>query len=105
MYPDHHYDAATLGLAKAAINACMVSRTDRDIVRFATRQPLFVERGLTAGSATKAAARLALRDQDGDHRRMCLKCSNLLTPTRCKKGIAVVHVLQRCSRFNFKVPQ
>ena len=69
------------------------------------RQPLLVRRGLTERQADKAADRLALRDQQDDDRRMCLECAHLLSPTRCKKGIAVVHVLQRCSRFNFKVPQ
>ena len=79
--------------------------SDRDMVRLALRQPLLVAAGLPDSHATKTANRLTLRDQDCNSRRMCLECSNLLIPTRCKKGIAAVHVLQRCPRFTFKVPQ
>ena len=92
-------------MTQAEINVGMKPWGDRDFARFAFRQPLLVRRGLTERQADKQADRLALRDQLGDDRRLCLECAHLGSQTHCKKGIAVVHVLQRCNRFTFEVPK
>ena len=92
-------------MTQAEINARMKPWGDRDFSRFAFRQPLLVRCGPTEQQADKQADRLALRDQIGDDRRMRLECAHLGSQTHCKKGIAVVHVMQRCPRFNFKAPQ
>lgn len=56
---------------------------DAEIGRFLTRHAHFVRLGMVDQDADDLAERLALRDRDGDGRRMCLECSELGPSGRC----------------------
>lgn len=90
---------------------------DTEFRRFAFRVGLFGRRGWTTVEAEVLADRLALRDQDGDDRRVCLECSHLQQPGTCfaaQQGWLLPHtsrrttpvrdLLQRCESFGWATP-
>jgi hypothetical protein len=98
------------------INAALVSLDSREISRFIYRVGLFRRRGLSERNADYIADRLALRDQQSDHRRMCIECSHLQQRGTCfaaasgaMRGVdrrlePVKLVLQRCPNFSWQKP-
>ena len=49
-----------------------------EIDRLTTRLALFTDRGLSVVCAEPLVDKLAVRDRDGDDRRMCLECSHMV---------------------------
>ncbi len=84
----------------------------RELDTMMARQALFMERGAGPQDAERLADELALRDRDGDDRRLCLECRHLRGdgPYRCgNAGAASLHpdlprdlvlTLQRCHGFD-----
>lgn len=81
---------------------------------FAARLERFTQRGLNLDAAEALAERLAIRDADGDDRRMCLECSYLGALGRCIAAATgrlpgasrqlepVQAILQRCEGFGLR---
>jgi hypothetical protein len=91
-------------MRQANINNQMAPWSTEEMVRYQRRAWLFESRGLTEAGASFVADRLALRDQRGDDRRICIECKQWRT-TRCAARQPFVNdVLQRCPAFIVEVP-
>lgn len=95
---------------------------DREISRFQFRAGLFERRGLPVDRAEHLADRLALRDLQGDDRRVCMECEHLQADHpqygrgcfAAKQGWLgagipkslnpLLDTLQRCERFTWQKP-
>lgn len=95
---------------------------DRELSRFQFRAGLFARRGFTAERAEHLADRLALRDLQGDDRRVCMECERLqadhqrfgrgcfaaqqgwFTEPTPKNLTPLLDTLQRCEHFTFQKP-
>lgn len=87
---------------------------DGEIARFTNRMALFARRGFDQQDAEDLAARLALRDRNGDDLRMCVECSHLDERGRClaaaigrlrgadRRLEPVPILLQRCEAFGLR---
>lgn len=85
--------------------------SDAEVEAFAARLERFTKRGLSLDAAEALAERLAIRDAEGDDRRMCLECSYLGALGRCIAAATgrlpgasrqlepVQTILQRCEAF------
>lgn len=94
----------------------MHALNDRQLARMVFRLSLFKQRGLSAKEADSMVDVLALRDADGDDRRMCIECTGLQQDGGCfpatqgwlqrtsPKHHPVATLLQRCERFEFVTP-
>jgi len=79
---------------------------DRELYRMAFRVELFQQHGWDEQRAERWADHLMVRDRDGDDRRVCVECKNLLSQWRCaKRGPVMVDTLQRCEHFNWATPK
>lgn len=77
----------------------------REIARFQYRSELFQQHGWLEARAEAWADKLVLRDRDGDDRRLCVECKNLLSDWRCaKREMVFAEVLQRCPAFAWALP-
>lgn len=77
----------------------------REIQRFVFRTKLFQQHGWPEERADGWADKLVDRDRDGDDRRLCVECKNLLSQWRCaKRGPVLAEVLQRCPTFEWERP-
>jgi len=80
--------------------------TPRQQVRHDFRVQLFQQHGWPQERAAAWAMRLVERDADGDDRRLCVECSNLLSQWRCReRGAVLAETLQRCPTFNWATPK
>jgi hypothetical protein len=81
----------------------MLPWSDEEIARFQVREQFLVGRGLSPKRAEGIADRLALRDQQGDDRRICIECSHAYVSAKgagCRVRQPIVHnVLARCAGF------
>lgn len=75
----------------------LVSWSSRTIDRFERRRRRFIDLGLSDGEAL--AERLALRDQEGDERILCVECIHHRTSGCAKRGLWLPRQLQRCDTF------
>jgi ferric iron reductase protein FhuF len=90
---------------QAAVNQQMKPWGDVEFRRYALRHALFRRRGLPESEAEALADMLALRDQSGDDRRVCMECQHIQPQARCAHKHAVLNdVLQRCPSFAFEKP-
>lgn len=104
-------DAGTPELSHSHARAHL---SDAQAEAFAARLERFTLRGLSLDAAEALAERLAIRDADGDDRRMCLECSYLGTTGRCIAAATgrlhgasrqlepVQTILQRCEGFGLR---
>lgn len=78
---------------------------DRELSRFQFRAGLFARRGFAAERAEHLADRLALRDMQGDDRRVCMECANRQVRGTCFKRLPVSdEQLVRCHGFEWQKP-
>ncbi len=85
---------------------------DPIIAAFTARRDALLRRGYGPDDADDLAERLALRDAEGDDRRMCVECSYLGTTGRCgaagrlsgvdRRLEPVQTILQRCEAFRLR---
>ena len=80
--------------------------SERELSRMAFRIELFQQRGFDENRAERWADYLMVRDREGDSRRLCVECKNLLSQWRCaKRGPVMADQLQRCEFFNWQTPK
>lgn len=110
-------------MTSAEINLAMPRAWgDRELSRFQFRAGLFARRGFAAERAEHLADRLALRDMQGDDRRVCMECEHLqadhprhgrgcfaaqqgwFTEPTPKNLTPLLDTLQRCEHFTFQKP-
>ncbi len=83
-----------------------LAMSEREIKRFLFRVELFQQHGWPEERAEAWADKLVNRDRDGDDRRLCVECQNLLSDWRCAdKGAVVADLLQRCPSFVWARPK
>ena len=58
----------------------------REIDTFTARLARFTGKGVSYDNAERLADSLAIRDREGDHRRLCLECSHLQGAGRWRCG-------------------
>jgi hypothetical protein len=79
---------------------------ERELFRMAFRSELFQQHGWDEERAGRWADHLLVRDREGDDRRLCCECRNLLSQWRCaKRGPVMADTLQRCEHFNWAKPK
>lgn len=73
--------------------------TEAETQTFLVRQAQFKRLRLPDDQTEALADSLVARDRDGDDRRLCVECAHCRPGPRCSRGLAVLHVLQRCDHF------
>ena len=80
--------------------------SEREARRWLFRSRLFQQHGWPEERAEAWAEKLVGRDRDGDDRRLCVECKNLLSQWRCaERGPVLAEVLQRCPTFQWETPK